>query len=1289
MIIEYGGGNDGIAEYLVTGYKADREYTRDQIDQRVIIFGDLSVTKTIIDSISDKGQKRYLHITLSFAEDDISTETLTEITEEYRKFLMNAWHEDEYNFYAEAHLPKMKNIIDNKTGKPVTRKPHLHLVIPRINLLTGRAINPVGDLTKKSSQQQLDAIQEHINRKFSLISPKDVPRVSDDNLAQMLSRIKGDYFRERHAKKKTELLDKMESENIRTVQQFTELLSQYGEIKIRNSGRKNQYFAVKFSGDNKFTNLKNPVFSKLYIEKRALPLVKPNETQTANLIATWLTKTSHEIRFIWPASKKVRDTYKKLDEDSKIIFLQDRRKSYAQKYNIKSADTARTGRWQTGYQRSTKPVTRGYHTEKTIGLPRMPPRGLVYGIQGRRPEESHGVLLSDEKRYMAEHRRKGKYSGGNVRWYGIGRGKDELSRRGIKQISQSSVLHEIIYQHQDQQAYDDENTIFNNIKKTIDPERFLAEMQRRFYINTQDHKVSYTSDNSPRFAAGKRNLNVCDFLTKYINLSWQDARELLSEIYQAQKENTHFEKPAVIMKLTAAESRRRLESLRQTGGFLHAHIRQERNRIFNELKIMRKNIYAIAQEENIDIELVKGVIVYKKLAALDVLNNRITRAKNEITHYHFNWNQEKHSMKALDTLKKILLDEDENSIGAAEPEVSLKKAIEANRRRESFAATNVKMKDLIRRQKGTRIEYISPHTEQPVFTDIGLSVITKSAGKEEIALMLEYAKEKYGGFLKIKGTEEFKIMCAKVAAEKNMNIILRPAEYNDLMKEIKSTLQIHEKEIVKEGANAISQAEPQQQPAIVQPVSEAVQQKSHPEGSATAPQPAAGAPQQEAQPVIPAGESALTGKQYSSHSQQTADQPAPREFSDPPMPQAVTQPAKRAEPVWLSVPFNRKNEAKKLGARWDTDKKLWYVPPGEETAPFRDFFPENQPVPPQMDPREEFAMALKDAGLIIDGLPEMDGQLHRVPVKGAENKKDGAYVGYPDGHPAGFIQNFKSGYTDNWKAAGTYVPKGNREQFITESKAKKQAAELNLETAYDLKAQEITEKINRLPDAPPNHPYLKAKGLDNEGHAFGAKQDEQGNLVIPLQDEHGRIWSMQKITSSGFKQYEKGGKVNGNFLVIGNEQEIKNSEQLFISTGFGTSAAIHAATNKPVIASFQDGNLEKIARLFHTRYPEKTIVIMGDDDRHLTEQGKINSGREKALAAAKATNGIAIFPNFNEQEKGREFTDFADLYRVHGSEAVLQQTLKIIQPEEVMNKNQREIEQERQRQQEENQPEAD
>ncbi len=42
--------------------------------------------------------------------------------------------------------------------------------------------------------------------------------------------------------------------------------------------------------------------------------------------------------------------------------------------------------------------------------------------------------------------------------------------------------------------------------------------------------------------------------------------------------------------------------------------------------------------------------------------------------------------------------------------------------------------------------------------------------------------------------------------------------------------------------------------------------------------------------------------------------------------------------ISLKVPFNEKDQAKALGARWNAELKQWYVPQGVNSAPFEKWF---------------------------------------------------------------------------------------------------------------------------------------------------------------------------------------------------------------------------------------------------------------------------------------------------------------------------------------------------------------
>lgn len=49
--------------------------------------------------------------------------------------------------------------------------------------------------------------------------------------------------------------------------------------------------------------------------------------------------------------------------------------------------------------------------------------------------------------------------------------------------------------------------------------------------------------------------------------------------------------------------------------------------------------------------------------------------------------------------------------------------------------------------------------------------------------------------------------------------------------------------------------------------------------------------------------------------------------------------AKISKVVFLNVPYAQKDEAKLLGARWDANKRKWYVPIGIEVEPFTSWLP--------------------------------------------------------------------------------------------------------------------------------------------------------------------------------------------------------------------------------------------------------------------------------------------------------------------------------------------------------------
>ena len=93
MLIRIRGGDEGIKEYLETGRKQGREFSRDMLDERAVLYGDLEKTEALINRLRRAGE-RYLHITLSFKEDEVDRATLEGIANDFREFAMAAYEPD-------------------------------------------------------------------------------------------------------------------------------------------------------------------------------------------------------------------------------------------------------------------------------------------------------------------------------------------------------------------------------------------------------------------------------------------------------------------------------------------------------------------------------------------------------------------------------------------------------------------------------------------------------------------------------------------------------------------------------------------------------------------------------------------------------------------------------------------------------------------------------------------------------------------------------------------------------------------------------------------------------------------------------------------------------------------------------------------------------------------------------------------------------------------------------------------------------------------------------------------
>ena len=369
MLIRCQGYNSGAQEYLEEGTKAGREYTRDELDERVILVGDLELTRMVYESIPDKGQDRYLSYTLAFREDDISFDTLLDVTTEFKQFLMYAYKDDEFNFYAEAHVPKIKQVKDRATGEMTERKPHIHIIIPRKNMYSGREANPAG--MHDSNVKYLEAFQEYVNQKYGLASPREHIRIDPKDAASVLSRYKGDDFYGKNREFKQDLVKQIIAGDVKSRDHFYSLVATHGETRVRNEGKPNEYIAVKLPGDAKFTNLKDTIFQDDFIVRRELKKPPLDKAIIQERLLEW-PQRSKEIKYVSKATPSFRQLYKQSSVAEKAQLLGEREQAFYQTYGDPYDSDLHTIERKANHQRSADETGTQRSAEPSSGLQDLP-----------------------------------------------------------------------------------------------------------------------------------------------------------------------------------------------------------------------------------------------------------------------------------------------------------------------------------------------------------------------------------------------------------------------------------------------------------------------------------------------------------------------------------------------------------------------------------------------------------------------------------------------------------------------------------------------------------------------------------------------------------------------------------------------------------------------------------------------------------------------------------------------------------------------------------------------------
>ncbi len=318
--------------------------------------------------------------------------------------------------------------------------------------------------------------------------PKDNCRLATTGKAEVLSRSKGDQFLGTNREIKAIIAERVISQGIASWQAFQELAAEYGEVKIRNAGTAQEYLNIKPYAAEKGINLRDSVFRRAFIEL-------PHADKESRL-----GKKQHR-----PGAA---------DKSSQL--------------STEAGRQALLGEWAEFRSREIKYQNSG---------------------NKKRYQEYQAVDQDGKARRLADLEQAFYTKNGGLRHISVDVDEHSLIR-GFVAESQAApqathpdnpVAQQLHDHHETEQKQKSLKTdLYTQIKQELPAQVLLESLSVSHGLPLDRYQIEKGADGGDRIRAGKRRLNVADFLTKEMHFAWADASRLLQDLWervqQAQKE---------------------------------------------------------------------------------------------------------------------------------------------------------------------------------------------------------------------------------------------------------------------------------------------------------------------------------------------------------------------------------------------------------------------------------------------------------------------------------------------------------------------------------------------------------------------------------------------------------------------------------------------------------------------------------------------------------------------------------------------------------------------------------
>lgn len=332
---------------------------------------------------------------------------------------------------------------------------------------------------------------------------------------------------------------------------------------------------------------------------------------------------------------------------------------------------------------------------------------------------------------------------------------------------------------------------FAQIKRELDARRLLANLSKTHGVIPEKYEVTKGKDGGDRIKAGSRNLNVSDFLTQEMRLSFKEAAPILRQVYAAQQGREVIEaKPAPRRELWEAFRKELPDQKKQKAQEWSAQRTSEKERraaIRDDYQAERRALQADRGKSGAERKAALSIARMARVTKDMDLREAVSEERQQLKEKHGQPYQERYRTylneranrgdeKALAELRR---QRDTNPISPTGPntiEGSSRKRDDEKAKAAHLARTLAYSID----RAGNVTYYADQEKRRAVVIDSGLRVtVAEPKDAQAVEAGLRLAVQKFGPELQIEGSNEFKRQVIEIALKTGIHVEFDNKAMND------------------------------------------------------------------------------------------------------------------------------------------------------------------------------------------------------------------------------------------------------------------------------------------------------------------------------------------------------------------------------------------------------------------------------------------------------------------------------------------------------------------------------